>query len=171
MIIWGWRGGGGRAWVPRWAMNWQLDSRGWDSSTSIIVEVTGQQTWTWISTKSLLVVSRGLASSWTTLGIYRTDTTSDKAYSLPLLATWDDLSCDQVNNKIQMPFWARTVTIYRKSSTTQLILSLEAEYKCQLGSSANLRDNPTSDLGQAWRGLRPGRGSSSSVQNLTGPER
>ena len=52
----------------------------------------------------------------------------------------------------------------------QLILSLEAEYKCQLGPSASLRNNPTSDLGQAWRGLRPGRGSSSSVQNSKGPE-
>lgn len=39
-----------------------------------------------------------------------------------------------------------------------LTLSLEAENRCQLVSSASLKNSPASDSDHAWRGLGPGRG-------------
>lgn len=47
-----------------------------------------------------------------------------------------------------------------------LFFSLEAENRCQLVSSADLKNSPASDSSHAWRELEPGRGHSSGMQHL-----
>lgn len=130
----GWGGGGlewGRAWSAplsnelatwEWRLRFLYKHHQWgDCAAELNLDIYQESP----------CISCGLASSWTTPDIYsRTDTASIKAYSSLLLGTWDDFSCDQVNDKSKCHSGLEQSP--SRGRVNKLFLSLEAEYKCQL---------------------------------------